>query len=111
MSNDHESVCRYGRTQVVINPGTGPVRGASLEKAKENMREFCQETGATKIRRAPSCDEDGRFGFKCLSKHGTTHVIEMPGIYFKDSLLRMYVDGDSWIWQCAVEIVRDGWDE
>lgn len=104
---------------IVINPGTGPVEGATLEHAKANMDVFCADLRAagiiaTTISRVEAGDDAGRFGYRLGTGDARTLDIEMPGlpldqVRFIDAdgqdiwdFPRLYVDGGSWIWMFAV---------
>lgn len=100
---------------VYMNPGTGPVAGASLKRAWSNIRAFRRElTDATgcryQLERVTGKDEgDGRYVFR-LSRGRHRCVVDMPGCDL-DVLTagrglppRLYVDGGSWTWQFGVSV-------
>lgn len=113
-------------TVVFINPGTGPVEGATLDNAYENMAALLKDAkldGATFNRDCDAEEEGGRFSFLVTipgysEKHGDVPV-DMPGIPLKRvrytgaasqnicDFPRLYVDGSSWVWKFAVSILRD----
>lgn len=68
---------------VMVNPGSGPVDGATLDHARLNMKVFLQESPAKnlKMRRYAKADREGRFGFRVYQK-GRRRPIEvgMPGL-------------------------------
>jgi hypothetical protein len=84
---------------IIINPGTGPVTGATLENADENIRQFVQDLRDGLFRDGPdhcefakifvrrgdtSWDEDGRFAFviwgKTVDGQDWENEIDMPGL-------------------------------
>lgn len=106
---------------VIINPGAGPVPGATLEHAEENLRHFLTDLGGEHVHsvRIPDLDEDGRFGF-LIWQGQRCHEIEMPGLpiehvrYLGDgqniwAYPRLYVDGGSWVWKFALGVAA--WED
>lgn len=113
---------------IIINPGTGPVEGATLDHAYENMRALLKDCGRpeAKFRRDPETDvEGGRFPFLVTCPpDGEEHhkewevTVDMPGIPLeevrflgkKDQNIwhfpRLYVDGSSWVWKFAINSLR-----
>lgn len=109
---------------IVINPGSGPCAGATLDHAYENMRVLLEDaklTGATFARDSDAKEEGGRFSFlvdipEYCGEHGSIPV-DMPGlpldrVRYSGKLPtpippRLYVDGSSWWWPFAVSILRD----
>lgn len=109
---------------IVINPGTGPVAGATLDHAYENMRALLQDCGHpdAKFRRDPDHDVDGgRWPFLVTCPpDGEDHhdawevTVDMPGIPLEKvrytgegdqniwHFPRLYVDGNSWVWKFAI---------
>ena len=101
--------------RVFINPGAGPVQGATEENAIENIKVFIADMGIDGIKcvRLPEKDSDGRFAF-LLEKNGFVHEVKMPGLpcekvrYVDDGkqnifdFPRLYVNGASWIWPFAL---------
>lgn len=107
---------------VIINPGTGPVEGATLQNAVENMKHFVVDCADDDIRilRDESLDEGGRYGF-VLIKGTRAHEVQMPGLvlasvrYMGDpqnifAFPRLYVDGSSWVWKYAI-LEQNDWKE
>lgn len=111
---------------IVINPGSGPVDGATLDHAYDNMQRLIEDaglTGATFARDSEAEEEDdGRFSFRISVPGGErfgTIAIEMPGIplaevrWMKEpgqniwDFPRLYVNGSSWVWFFAVRRVRE----
>lgn len=111
---------------VYMNPGTGPVDGASLDNAAANMRQLVVDTGLTgvTIRKASTEDKGGRYGFDVLMPNGEANSrnvceVEMPGLPLEQVRYtgaadqniwhypRLYVDGSSWVWCYGVSMLRD----
>jgi hypothetical protein len=112
-------------TAVIINPGTGPVEGATLDHAYKNMLALLKDAGlkdATFTRDAEAKEEGGRFAFLVhiagAERFGPVSV-DMPGIPLARvrwldkkhqniwGFPRLYVDGSSWVWKFAVGILAD----
>ena len=105
--------------RVIINPGTGPVADATEElaiAAATKMVDDIKLQGAT-FRRAPKRDEgDGRYGF-VFSLDERSVDVDIPGLpldrvrYMNGQnpwhFPRLYVDGNSWLWEFAVGCIRD----
>jgi len=105
---------------VLMNPGSGPVRGKStMDHAWANMERLVEEAripGATFERDLRGDDDDGRFDFVVkLGLRSTT--VCMPGLPLTEvrfdpetqnslEFPRLYVDGNSWWWKYAVGILR-----
>lgn len=105
---------------IIINPGSGPVEGATLENAAANMVQFIAdsvEKSAVPVTYsvAPSHGHDeGRFLFNVSNSEGRTVEVEMPGIPLEQvrwmdepnqniwDFPRLYVDGSSWVWKFAL---------
>lgn len=98
---------------VIINPGSGPVAGATYANAVENVATFASEVGADPEIKVGEDKGDGRWAFT-ISKGDTSHEIEMPGLPLERvryigaeaqniwDFPRLYVDGSSWIWEFAL---------
>ena len=103
---------------IIINPGSGPVRGTSVKHAIENIKQFVIDCapGCKDIKwiRTPKEDyKNGRYAF-LLWNDRTCHEIQMPGLplervrFMKDEAQniwdfpRLYVDGSSWVWFYAI---------
>jgi len=112
------------RTVVVINPGSGPVPGATEANAKDNMTAFAEEVaeryGADVSVGDVIGESDGRWTFPLVvRKDGKVHEhdVDMPGLPLErvcwrseeDGSIwdfpRLYVDGSSWIWKFAVKVL------
>jgi len=108
---------------IFINPGSGPVSGATEENATINVATFAQEIvkrhkiAVTAVTRAPETDYgDGRFGFSLTMADGRNIEVQMPGlpldqVRYADretqniwDYPRLYVDGSSWVWMFAVDV-------
>ena len=77
-----------------------------------------QEVGISSCRREPDLDGKGRFGFVILEQSGMEFEILMPGIpleHIRNVDLsvapRMYVNGSSWWWEFAVNIIKSDMEE
>lgn len=117
---------------VIINPGSGPVAGATEQHAEASMVEFARDVlrahGYDEIgyARRPAADEDGRFGYRltCVKAgQESTFEIDMPGLPLERvrwldepeqniwHFPRLYVDGNSWVWKFAVGVCEPAGDE
>ncbi len=115
-------------TTVIINPGTGPVDGATLDHAHTNMIQLLKDAGCpdAKLRRdVEEAEDDGRFAFLVTCPPDEDHPrdwevsVLMPGIPLEDvrwldkpgqniwRFPRLYVDGSSWVWKFAVSQLRE----
>ena len=106
---------------IIINPGTGPVPGATQENAAAAMVVFCDDlraqgkTVAAIGERRAAGNDDGRFTYDVILADGETHEIEMPGLPVDQvrylgtdeqdiwDFPRLYVDGSSWVWCYALD--------
>lgn len=114
---------------ICINPGTGPIEGASLKSADENIYQLIDDVAGTDpgtiaILRTKEDDRGGRYGFR-LQREGCSCDIRMPGLPCESvrylglekqniwDFPRLYVEGSSWVWKYAIDRVRDqlqiGW--
>lgn len=103
---------------VIINPGTGDVPGACPAEAESNTHRLLSEAGVVAIvKRAPRRENGrGRFAFMCKVKGRRALEVLMPGVPYEALQLtesqqlpfppRLYVDGNSWWWPYAVDMVR-----
>jgi hypothetical protein len=101
--------------QVIINPGSGPVEGATAADAKYNISAFVGDLGLSdvKVRRKRALDSGGRYGF-VLTFDSRKCEITMPGLPLEQvrwmnepeqdiwDFPRLYVDGSSWVWKFAL---------
>jgi hypothetical protein len=106
---------------VIINPGTGPVDGATVDNAYDNMRALLADAGHPEVKWCRDVDADeegGRFAFSVTVQDPETGrdaavTVDMPGCRLSlltGSLLtapRIYVDGSSWWWEFAVDRIRE----
>jgi hypothetical protein len=98
---------------IFINPGSGPVSGATYEDAARAMDQFIDDLELDGISWAPgpSGSDDGRYNFLLLPSNVR---VEMPGIPLDQvryqgvddqniwDFPRLYVDGSSWVWCYAI---------
>ena len=95
---------------LIINPGTGPVVGATELQATGNMAVFCDDLHAmdvfveTFIRRRASDYGNGRYAFDVVFGGGRSVEVQMPGVPVGDDMPRLYVNGSSWWWGIALTI-------
>jgi hypothetical protein len=94
---------------VILNPGSGEVEGATLRQAWKSIRALRRAADiSTPIERRPLRDECGRYGFRI-----GRCVVDMPGrppseLRGDDIWTpRIYVDGSSWRWRFAAECLRE----
>lgn len=107
----------------ICNPGAGPINGRTqLREALKNMTALKRDAKLPRqrTRRRRSLDGDGRYGFWIRNNAGKVTTIAMPGIPLQhvrwrghaheDAWLfpRLYVDGSSWLWRFAVELLAEG---
>lgn len=110
---------------VVINPGSGPVLGATSVQALANAEVFASEVDAIRVEGPLGTEGDGRWLFR-LHRDNRSIEIEMPGLTLdrvryidRDNqniwdFPRLYVEGGSWIWLYGVNIAKrmlDGEEE
>jgi hypothetical protein len=111
-------------SMVIINPGAGPVDGATEENAINNIKHFvtdCDKLDLSWVR-VPGLDYgEGRYAF-LVWRGQRCHEIQMPGLplervrYTSDEqniwdFPRLYVDGSSWVWKFAVLSDGEDWEE
>lgn len=114
---------------IVINPGSGPVQGASCEQAADNMKHFVVDLGVEDLKVVPVPEKDygdGRYCFLVYRDGGTRyHEVQMPGLPLQQVRFvsspeqniwdypRLYVDGSSWVWEYAVSglSAEEDWEE
>ncbi|MBK7298633.1 MAG: hypothetical protein IPI91_19285 [Flavobacteriales bacterium] len=99
-------------TQVIINPGSGPVASGPRQVSQNNIRQFIEDLGVPADWEFVSENKDGRHTYRIMAK-GETHEVEMPAIplenvrYLGDGqniwdFPRLYIDGSSWVWRYAL---------
>jgi hypothetical protein len=105
----------YLRLGIDINPGAGPVEGASEAHAEINMRHLLVDCAAKDLKfvRVPEHDKaKGRYSY-LVYRETRCHLVEMPGLpleqvrYSGDgpegrNFPRLFVDGASWWWKFAL---------
>lgn len=104
---------------IIINPGTGPVRGACEENALENMRMLVKDARLEHpviLRRAEHDYGQGRFAYSVFVEDKEAEV-QMPGLPLEQvrytgaeeqniwDFPRLYVEGSSWVWRYAVNVL------
>lgn len=105
--------------RVVVNPGSGPVEGATEEHAQTNIRHFVADCGdGWRAVRCAQDDHDGRYSF-VVYRHNRCHQVDMPGLPLEQvrytgsegqsawDYPRLYVDGGSWLWKFALTMFED----
>lgn len=104
----------------IINPGTGPVEGASYDEARANIAQLAIDAGMEHCGVGGSGEpHNGRYRFELI--HGDrTCEVDMPGLPIEQvrylgnpeqniwDFPRLYVDGSSWLWAYAIDMVRGG---
>lgn len=107
--------------QFVMNPGTEPVEGATLENAERAMAQLMIDIGrdGATYERDPEQDGRGRFGF-LVTHEDRRWTVEMPGCDPDITLRgqpwvspRLYVNGSSWLYGFALNRFdddEDGWE-
>jgi len=109
-------------TQVIINPGSGPVAKGSRQVSQENIRQFIEDLGVPADWEFVRENKDGRHTYRITAK-GETHEVDMPAIpldkvRYLDSegqniwdFPRLYIDGSSWVWKYALSTFFNDPDE
>jgi hypothetical protein len=102
----------------IINPGTGPVEGATLAHAEANVARLIEDTGRPFEFRHTGEEYDGRFTFE-LSLGDERREVDMPGLPLERvrfvngaeqnifDFPRLYVDGSSWVWCYGVGMLAE----
>ncbi len=113
-------------TKVIMNWGTGPLKGATLAQAYDNLEALLLETGFVDARWCRDVDaeeEGGRFSFlvTCPDPDDLSSMtgipVDMPGLPLEkvrftggdQNILdfpRLYVNGNSYVWCFAVSVLR-----
>lgn len=105
---------------IIINPGSGPVTNATFHHAVDNMHHFVTDLDIPYVQTVvlSETDDDGRFSFLLYLRNRCAEVL-MPGLalervrFMKNpgqdvwQFPRLYIDGGSWLWCFAVDIVRE----
>lgn len=112
-----------GGGAMIINPGTGPVPGATEADATVAIRAFVEDLA----RRGWMVDDvrpagepvEGRYPFRIRFADRRVVNVDMPGLPVEQvrylgedqdpwQYPRLYVDGDSWLWSFAVDMCAPG---
>lgn len=106
--------------RVAINPGSGPVQGATLENAMGNMGQFIVDLGGNGwvFSLRETTGHEGRWRFDLICPDGSRYgVIDMPGLPLDRVRFtgakgqdiwdypRLYENGNSWVWKYALNVV------
>jgi hypothetical protein len=109
--------------RIVVNPGSGPVEGATEEHAWINIQHFIADCGdgwRAELRQGLNMVDGGRYSF-LVWRGNRCHLVDMPGLPLDQvryagsegqragDYPRLYVDGGSWLWKFALR--RFGADE
>jgi hypothetical protein len=105
--------------QILINPGSGPVAGATEDDAKIAIQRFVEDLDLDGCKWEPTTRgaSEGRYTF-LLTRHDLKCVVEMPGVpidrvrYLGDGqdiwqFPWLYVDGSSLAWCFGIEVARE----
>lgn len=113
------------RFSIAVNPGSGPVTGATEENATANMAAFTDDLrtrgiNVTTFTRRPDADYgDGRYAFTVTTDDGISTEVQMPGLPIDQvrwlktegqdiwQFPRLYVNDGSWIWYFALDQFTD----
>lgn len=116
----------------VINPGSGPVKGATAERSAVNIKQFVADLAVrglnvVQVDRMPEHDydaedHDGRFAFDLTFDDGSVAQVQMPGLPVDQvrwlgqdqdiwQFPRLYVDDSSWVWFFALNACYDQGDD
>lgn len=104
---------------IIINPGSGPVGGATIAHARANAHVLADDVArrydaGTEVQSEFTDQGDGRWTF-LLTVGDTEHEVDMPGLPVEEvrylgtedqniwDFPRLYVDGSSWVWKWAIE--------
>lgn len=113
------------KIHLALNPGSGPVAGAALHHAEDNMQAWLDEHPFEDMasERHQERDKGGRYGFLCRrAGKSSTYLIEMPGLPLDQvrytgppqniwDFPRLYVDGSSWVWCYSLLDDEDYWTD
>lgn len=103
-------------TLFIINPGTEARSGTTLQNARAVATQLCMDCSMPRsaIKQNPSDDLDGGFyGFVLRHKKkrielqipGDAPEITLKSVPFESR--RLYVDGSSWLYGYAVDVIKD----
>lgn len=118
--------------EIVINPGSGPVPGATAEQAAVNIKQFVADLAVRGLNMVETHrdaendydreDGDGRFAFALTFDDGSVAQIQMPGIPVENvrwlgpdqdiwQFPRLYVNDSSWVWFFALNACHPDGDD
>lgn len=105
---------------IIINPGSGPVSGASEREARMALDSLLADLGAEWSADAGDGRDEGEGRWTYVIRHGGhPHKVEMPGLPVERvrytgedgqdiwDYPRLYVDGSSWVWRYALNVLRE----
>jgi hypothetical protein len=105
-----------GYREVMINPGSQRVEGATIEQAEHNLQAFIDSASdrglelADEPERLPDADKGGRYGWTLRLAGGEVVQVLMPGVDLvrvRDDLSAeapcLKINGDWWWWNGAVD--------
>lgn len=103
-----------------VNPGSGPVDEASEVYANKNITQLIEDIGLEGLKSRRDSPEDygeGRYAYQLI--HNQRYVeVQMPGLPLErvrdieqdrteGGFARLYVNGSSWFWKYAVDIIKN----
>src|SRR4051794_35204744 len=103
---------------LIINPGTGPVAGATLAYAEANIARLIEDAGRPFKSHYTGKEYRGRYAFELVIGDERREV-DMPGlplerVRYVDAegqniwdFPRLYVDGSSWVWRYGVRMLTE----
>lgn len=99
----------------VINPGTGAIESANGEPvAVATLAALLADASLSHVTvKSLGQAGDGRYRYRLRRWHSDGYaecyvdVPPLPVDEIRRSRIRFYVDGDSWIWEIAANVVRD----
>ena len=97
-------------TDVLVNPGSTFEERPTNCPPDDVAQALAEEAGVKQFERKPEFDDDaGYFGYVFQAKHGPADVL-IPGLplaKLREGWVRIYVDGNSWMWKFAVDMLKD----
>lgn len=110
---------KWSDSRININPGSGPLEGTTKENALANIQAFVRDLEMVGVKSmALPNSHGGRWAFAVGTESEACRV-DMPGLPIEQvrfmgglsqdpwQFTRLYVDGSSWLWCYALDIVRD----
>ncbi len=101
----------------------GSVDGTKESYADKNIAHFVKDVNLSGLiykRYKKGDSSDGRFSYELKFSKKRKIVVDMPGLplekvrWFQGKSLvgipRLYVDGGSWLWEFAIDIVKDNYE-